>query len=252
MAGCTTTDESCNGGVLAGVFAKIDVDPVTEGIEIRFVSLTDNGNNTSTYNDGEKSFVVDEFGFGPNGEALAADLTGAYYSVNLYGFVSDSEFVDGILGAPTDASVIPVEGLASYSGNAFIAFGNYDSASAEYGTSTLEVNFAASDADLTIDLDEFDASITAFDQIVANDMVIDGYTFTGDEAVLLLEIEPDVFVDVTNSLTGANTDSAAAGMFFGPVNADGNPEEFGAVAVVGGDDGFVYGLAEGQVAPVVD
>lgn len=244
VGGCTTTDESCNQNVLTGVFAKIDYDPVTEEIEIRFVSLTDNGGDTFIYNDGEKSFVVDEFGNGPNGEFLTADLTGAFYSVNMYGVVSPTDFVDGIVGAQTDASVIPVDGLASYSGNSYIAFGDYNTEAAEFGTSSLEVNFAASDADLTIDLDEFDASITEFDQIVANNMVIDGYSFTGDEALLLLLGEPV-------NVTGANTDSAAAGLFFGPINGDGNPEEFGAVAVVGGDDGYVYGLAEGQVAPVV-
>lgn len=245
VSGCTVTEESCNSESLVGVFAKINYNPETEEIEIRFVSVNDNGDETFTYNDGENAFVVDALGDGPNGEFLSAVLTGAYYSVNMFGVVSPDDFVDGIVGAPTDASVIPLgeDVLASYSGNSYIAFGDYNTESFEYGTSSLEVDFLTGLADLTIDLDEFDNAITEFDQIVSNNMQIDGYTFTGDEALLLLLGEPV-------NVTGTNTDSASAGIFYGPVNADGNPEEFGAVAVVGGDDGYVYGLAEGQVAPL--
>lgn len=245
VGGCTTTEESCNSTSLTGVFAKINYNPGTEEIEIRFVSINDNGDGTFTYNDGENAFTVNEFGDGPNGEFLSAVFTGAYYSINMFGVVSPDDFVDGILGAQTDASVVPLgeDVMATYSGNSYIAFGDYNSEAVEYGSSLLEVDFLNGVADLTIDLDEFDASITEFDQIVSNNMQIDGYTFTGDEAVLLLLGEPV-------NVTGTNTDSASAGIFYGPVNGDGNPEEFGAVAVVGGDDGYVYGLAEGQVAPL--
>lgn len=77
-------------------------------------------------------------------------------------------------------------------------------------------------------------------------MTIHGYTLTGDQVVLLLD---SAQVNEFGELTGLNTDGASAGIFFGPLNLDGNPDEFGAVAVVGGDAANVYGLAVGWALP---
>lgn len=246
VSGCTDSELSCNETVVAGVLAKVHEDPATGEIEIRFVTITDNLNGTATYYDGEKS-VVFSAGAGPSGEWIDIDLANSnYYAVDLYGFLGNDDYIEGIVGAQSSASIIPNSGTATYNGGAYILWGDYSGIpganGAEYGTSNLQVDFLNGLADLTIDLDQFDASITDFDQIVSNDMSIDGYTFTGDNAVLLL-----LGNDVTEAIVGLNSDGAAAGMFFGPANTDGNPEEFGAVSVVGGDDGYVYGVAQGDV-----
>lgn len=242
VSGCTDSELSCNETVLAGVFAKVHEDPATGEIEIRFVTLTDNLNGTGTYYDGEKS-VVFSAGTGPSGEWIDADLANSnYYAVDLYGFLGNDDYIEGIAGAQTSASVVPDSGFATYNGGAYIVYGNYTgigNTMGDYGTSNLDVDFLNGLADLTIDLDGI--GITSFDQIVSNGMVIDGYTFTGDQAILL-----KLGADVTDAIVGLNSDGASAGMFFGPANTDGNPEEFGSVSVVGGDDGYVYGVAQGD------
>lgn len=141
-------------------------------------------------------------------------------------------------------SVIPTSGSATYSGGSYIEYGDFfGSYQSEFGTTTLDVNFAGEGtADLNIYLPVDAANITDFDQIQSMGMTIDGYTFTGDQVILLLD---STQVNEFGELTGVNTDGASAGIFFGPVDFNGNPEEFGAVAVVGGDSSYVYGLAAG-------
>jgi hypothetical protein len=239
VSGCTVSEDSCNETVVVGVLAKVHEDPATGEIEIRFVTVTDSG-DSGIYNDGEKS-VVFSLGTGPSGETIDFDpLNSNYYAVDVYGYLGNDDYYEGIVGAQTSASVVPDSGTATYNGGAFILYGDYTGyVEGDYGDSNLEVNFLTGLADLTIDLD---GSITSFDQIVSTGMVIDGYTFTGDNATLLL-----LDADVTEDIVGLNSDGAAAGLFFGPANIDGNPEEFGAVSVVGGDDGYVYGVAQGDV-----
>jgi hypothetical protein len=244
LTGCTTTPESCNEDTVSGVVAKVILDDTGEAV-IRFVTITDNGDDTLTYDDGLRTIVFDINGDGPNGEILAGFPVGDY-TLNVVMDQDFGVFEDGIVGVHTDADSVPLGGTATYLGEAYIAYGEnaIQTITDDFGDSTLEVNFGTALADLTIDIDDFEPNITDFDQIVSEGMVIDGYSFTGDEVVLLLDS-----ADVTGTVLGGNLEGASAGMFFGPVNGDLNPEEFGAVTVINGDDGFVYGLAAGAALP---
>ncbi len=139
----------------------------------------------------------------------------------IYGFVAVDR-IDRHIGLQTDVSVIPTSGSATCSGASYIEYGFFfGSYQSEFGTSTLDVNFAGEGiADLNIHLPVDAANITDFDQIQSTGMTIEGYTFTGDQGILLLD---SAQVDEFGELTGVNTDSASAGIFFGPDDFNGNP-----------------------------
>lgn len=244
LAGCTIGD-SCNATVLSGVVTKVDA---AGDAEIRFVTITDNLNSTYTYDDGERQLVFDFIDIdivnsivyfeGPDGQLALEVLTNEYSGIGGGLAISPDEFFVGVAGNHTDASAIPLDGTADYVGSGFISTGFSGEADV---SSTLTVDFGAGSADLVADT-FVNSTIVDFDSMESRNMTIDGYTFYGDEVVLLNGINE---VDIT----GANTEAAGAGLFYGPTSG-GNPSEFGAIATIYGDDDAVLLVTEGQlVAP---
>ena len=241
LAGCTIGD-SCNLTVVSGVVTKVDV--ATETAEIRFVTLTDNLDTTYTYDDGERQVVLqvtDVFGTtvyleGPDGFAVLDQTSNEYSAISVGGAYEPDQLFVGVLGSHTDTSAIPLDGTADYIGSGFIVTGFVEADV----TSTLTVDFGAGSADLVADT-FVNSTIVGFDSMESRNMTIDGYTFYGDEVVLRNGTDE---VDIT----GANTEAAGAGLFYGPT-IDGNPSEFGAIATVAGDDDAVILVTEGQLVP---
>lgn len=193
LAGCTVDAGSCNQKVVSGVVAKVTLAETGEAV-VRFVTLTDSNDDGDfsdgnfTYRDGNQTIVFTG-GVGPGGETITTYVTLGVYNTNTFVTLPPGDafavFEDGIVGEHTDAGSVPVAGTATYPGSSYIAYGDNSThfIAEEFGDSTLEVDFGSALADLTIDLDPVDLAITEFDQIVSNDMVIDGYSFTGDEVV---------------------------------------------------------------------
>ncbi len=241
LPGCEYLLASCNSTTASGVVAKIVGDPETGELSIRFFTLEDNLDTTYTYDDGQSEVDLDSGLTGPDAQLdtlptglLATDFISGYTSV------SPSEDIVGFVGLHTDASVIRTDGFGVYLGEAFVSSDNSGSGG---GISALGVDFGSGTADLFTEVTS--GTIVAFDEMQALNMKIDGYTFTGDEVLLFLEDAPVSLA----SVTGDSTNAAAAGMFFGPVDPDGNPIEYGAVAIISGDDDKVILLSAGSVAP---
>lgn len=233
LAGCT---DSCAGIDESGIVAKIDID--SGKVSIRFATITDNDDSTFTYRDGQRVELLDGVPGGYEGTnmLILEEYTSNLYSQFDYGLAAGpDEFFYGVFGRHTDAEAIRVSGDALYFGNAIIAteFSGED----ESAVSVLDVDFGAKSADLYAYaslLSEF----ASFDEIQALNMQIDGYSFTGDEMVFLLESQ-------TVDITGTNSSSATAGMFFGTVDGEGTPVEFGAVGVATGDSNSVILVTTG-------
>ncbi len=236
LAGCT---DSCAGVDDSGVIAKIDIN--SEAISIRFATITDNEDTTYTYSDGQRVELLDGVigGYEGTDMIIGEDYTGIYSQL-AYGLAVDpDEAFIGVFGRHTDADAIRLTGQAFYLGDALILTGF--SGEDEFAASVLDVDFGAKTADLYAYTSEL-GTIATFDEIQALNMQVDGYSFTGDEMVFLLESE-------NVNVTGANTDSAAAGLFFGTVDGLGNPAEFGAVGVASGDSDQVILIANGGFIP---
>lgn len=237
LSGCEGTWGSCNGEVASGVVAKFETNDDGE-LTIRFMTLTDNLNDTVTYRDGARTVTMDVIGettlAGLN-SYLELEDAGLQSVALVGGAVASTENVVGFVGLHTDASVIPTEGEATYFGLAGVS-----TESGDYGDglSVLEVDFGAATADLYAAITS--GTLTSFNQVQSLNMEIDGYTFTGDEVVLLLNDNPV-------NVTGASTSGSGAGMFYGPVDLHGNPIEYGAVAIVSGNDDRVVLLSAGSI-----
>jgi hypothetical protein len=238
LPGCTTTSDSCNDTILAGVVADIKVDPETQELTIRFVQLSQVTPTSFTYSDGRR--IIDFTGAGdeydgPDGEEIEIDGVTPY--VALLDGLWDIDFVEetgeaglGIVGYHTDAGSVPTEGGAFYTGTA--QFGTTSAPDLEMGSSILLVDFEGKTADL---LAGPDTDSLGFDYLESLDMAIDGYAFTGDTVTLYDEFDAEV------NITGENTKSASAGMFFGPIDVlTDAPEQFGAIAIVTGDDDILF------------
>ena len=251
LAGCGLTALSCNPeGVSSGLVAKLVGDPDTGELVIRFVTLTKNEDGSFTYDDGEDEVdLVDEGGgvYSSTGSLLTLNEVLSESGALLTKLDSENSDIDGdvlfgFLGYHTDASEITNSAtIATYSGTAEFAL--LASGLSGTGTSSLTVNFNAGDAELIALID--DGTITGFDKLVSSNMTVEGYSFTGNEISLYdggLEVDLD-------DVVGADTNDAAAGMFFGNVDGDGYPVEYGAVAVVTGDDDKLLVLADGDLVP---
>lgn len=216
LKGCTTgAIDSCNLLVTSGVMVQ------SGSKYIRFFTLTDNENGTFTYSDGETEVVLTEaelFNWIDN----FIEPEGVDFQTLAYGY-----------GYHTDSSVIPAGGTATYEGG-----GSYhtDSHLHDDGASILEVDFSTATVDLTLNFE----GAARIDRIEAPNMLIDGYSFTGDEVNLYLGDSP---VD----LTGANSDAASAGIFVDPIDEEHLvPDWFVAVGVVEGDDDALWFSASGE------
>ena len=250
LAGCKGL-LTCNPeGVSSGLVAKLEGNPDTGELVIRFVTLTRNEDGSFTYDDGEDEVDMVDLGGGlysSAGSLLTLDEALSKSGVLLTKLDEENSDIDGdvlygFLGYHTDASVITDSATkATYSGTA--EFELLASGSSGTGTSALTVNFNTGDANLTAVIDF--GAITDFDTLVSSNMTVEGYSFTGNEIKLYdggLEVDLD-------DVVGADTRDAAAGMFFGNVDGDGYPVEYGAVAVVTGDDDKLLVLANGELVP---
>lgn len=253
LAGCENTLGSCNPeGVTSGLVAKLEGDPDTGELSIRFVTLTKNDDGSFTYDDGDDEVELADLGGGVYSAAggeltldevltlvapgvVVSQLDDANSSVG-------SDKLYGILGYHTDASAITDSAtVATYSGDA--EFNLLVSGKSAIGTSDLTVNFAEGSAELIAVVGVGD--ITSFDKLVSSNMAIEGYSFTGTQ-IELSNGGLDVDLD---DVVGDDTRDAAAGMFFGNVDADDYPVEFGAVGVVTGDDDKLLLLTTGELDP---
>jgi hypothetical protein len=245
LAGCDSLAVgSCNQEVFSGVVAKFVEDADTGELSIRFVTVTDNGDGTFTYDDGETEVVLEETA--PNtyaGTTTAALFTATDAGLLAAGFgegtTDGDDMIIGVGGYHTDADVIPTEGLALYEGDANFHLVVSDLEAA--GRSELSVNFGNSTADLYAYVES--GAIDSFTRLESLNMTIDGYTFTSNDIALYDGGTEVDFEDVT----GADSDGAAAGMFFGPIDTNGNPIEFGAVAILSGDDDKLIMYTAGDI-----
>lgn len=247
LAGCDTLAiGSCNQEVFSGVVAKFVEDAGTGELAIRFVTVTDNGDGTYTYDDGETEIVLEQTGLntfeGTTTNALFtttdAGLQAATPAEGTTDSVLEDDLIVGIGGYHTDADVIPTEGSALYEGDAsfHLVIADLDAT----GSSDLSVDFGSSTADLYAYVEG--GAIDSFTMMEAN-MNISGYTFTSNDITLYDGATEVEFATVT----GADSDAAAAGMFFGPVDTNGNPIEFGAVAILSGDDDKLIMYTAGDI-----
>lgn len=248
LAGCDTLAMgSCNQEVFSGVVAKFVEDEDTGELSIRFVTVTDNGDGTFTYDDGETEIVLEQTGANTyEGTTTNASFTTTDAGLQAAGFaegttdsILEDDLIIGVGGYHTDADVIPTEGVALYEGvaNFHLVVSDLDAA----GSSELSVNFGNSTADLYAYVES--GAIDSFTTLESLDMNISGYTFTSSNIALYDGPTEVDFLDVT----GADSDGAAAGMFFGPVDANGNPIEFGAVAILSGDDDKLIMYTAGDI-----
>lgn len=210
LAGCTVDLGSCNQTVVrSGVIVKKELDR-----SLRFFTVTDNEDTTYTYSDGEDDVVITQ------------QELDDFNNLNIIPDGFDFQLLSAAWGQHTDASVIPVGGTALYEGTA-----GYHTQSHLYdddGTAFLSVDFGAGTANLSATFPGYIKTI-----LVPN-MLIDGYSFTGDEVELYDALGP---ID----LTGANSQAASAGMFFEAIDGTWDvPEWFGAVAVREGDDDAIW------------
>lgn len=248
LAGCDTLAiGSCNQEVFSGVIAKFVENEDTGELSIRFVTVTDNGDGTYTYDDGETEIVVEQTGLNTfEGTTTNASFTTTDAGLLAAGFaegttdsILEDDLIVGVGGWHTDADAVPTTGTALYEGDA--SFQLVISGLDATGSSELSVNFGNSTADLYAYVGA--GAIDSFTRLESLDMNISGYTFTSNDIALYDGATEVAFEDVT----GADSDGAAAGMFFGPVDANGNPIEFGAVAILSGDDDKLIMYTAGDI-----
>lgn len=154
----------------------------------------------------------------------------------------------GFAGITTDADHVPVNGSATYTGDA----AGIISASSIFdltGVSTIFVDFGASSVDVTLNLPSVvitgDAEIAPLDAIVITGMTIAGNQFTGGALEALLD---NVTVNIAD-IIGANVTESSEGMFFGWDNANLIPSEVGGVSLIMGDTGVMQFLFVGVNSP---
>lgn len=248
LAGCDTlATGSCNQEVFSGVVAKFVENSGSGDLTIRFVTVTDNGDGTYTYNDGQDKIVLTQTGLNTyegtttNASFLTTDagLQAATFVEGTTDDILNPDLIAGVGGYQTDADVIPTSGTALYEG--LSNFQLVTSGDAADGTSELYVDFGAGTADLYAYVGA--GTITDFTRLESLNMTINGYTFTSGDVDLYNGGASVPLSDVT----GANSDGAAAGMFFGPVDTNGNPIEFGAVAIVSGDSDKLIMYTAGDI-----
>ena len=242
FSGCGETPETCNSDVLQGVVARIEEDADSGNLTIRFFQMSDNGDSTVTYSDGQKVFTFPEASnpaTATNGTEIAYEWVMDYTAITAIIFPeSNADYLSwalGFFGFQTDPNAVATSGEAYYSGEAIAATSSGLGGS---GSSTLYADFEGSTAELIAVLN--DGDISDFNVIYAPNMTIDGNTFTGNEVEFYDGLTP---VDVT----GANTSTASAGMFFGIVDENGYPAEYGAVLVSTGDNESVLLVAGGAL-----
>lgn len=154
--------------------------------------------------------------------AVANTSTGLFYSV-----------LQGVYGAESTASAISNTGTAVYTGDAigrvYSEGVTNPSTYLTNGVSTLNVDFAGGTADLVMDSFRYSTSYRGFDKVNVNGMAISGNRFEGGTVQLLSN---GVAVDAM----GANTETAATGVFLGAVNGAGVPDEVGGQVYMRGAD----------------
>ena len=248
LAGCDTLAlGSCNEEVFSGVVAKLVEDADSGELSIRFVTVTANEDGTFTYDDGETEVVLEQTGANfyqgttTNASFLTADvgLSATGIAAGTTDAILEDDLIVGVGGYHTDSGAIPTEGLALYAGDA--SFNLLVSGLDADGSSQLGVNFGNSTADLYAYVGG--GTIDSFTRLESLNMTINGYTFTSNNIALYDGPTKVDFEDVT----GADSDGAAAGMFFGPVDTNGNPIEFGAVAILSGDDDKLVMITAGDI-----
>lgn len=248
LAGCDALAiGSCNQEVFSGVVAKFVENGDTGELSIRFVTVTANEDGTFTYDDGDTEVVLEQTGANvyqgttTNASFLTVDagLLATGVAAGTTDSIAEDDLIVGVGGYHTDSDVIPTEGLALYEGDA--SFNLVVSGLDASGSSQLSVNFGNSTADLYAYVGA--GTIDSFTSLESLNMQINGYTFTSSNIALYDGATKVDFEDVT----GADSDGAAAGMFFGPVDTNGNPIEFGAVAILSGDDDKLIMITAGDI-----
>ena len=146
----------------------------------------------------------------------------------------------GVGGVITSASDVPTTGSATYTGAAGASVVTPGQNLVLGGTSRVSADFAAGTVDATMtgftatDFETGNAATAPIDMIAVTDMAISGNGFSGGT------------VAVTNggtavTFTGANTETAAQGAFFGFDAAISAPDEVGGIVYQRGDTGAVLG-----------
>jgi len=140
----------------------------------------------------------------------------------------------GFLGVVAGAADIPSAGSATYTGASDATITTAGSTQRlTGGTSTLEADFSAGSAQLT--MTGFTTSTPALlDTITATGMGISGNTLSGGTLETLLNSAPV-------NLTGTNTVSGASANFFGYDATNSIPDEVAGVILLDGDSGIISG-----------
>lgn len=267
----TLTSTAAVTSTLGGSVLNGGIDPVTHAFVVAVSSSPLTGSLTHdtgsvTMNDGTYLFVDNN---GPDINGNLADGTGAtalyrlgdigvsfgtYDYVDLVGMYYTIAGVNygpiGVVGMITDSGDLPVAGSAAYMGEAFANWGAVGGTSVadqikfENGASTVNVNFAASTAGVTLNnfsniSDGAGAVVsvvnTPFDEVQGTGMAISGAHFSGGAWVTL---KGGVVVNVV----GAGVTTTSDGTFFGYDPSISAPDEVGGVAYIDGSTANVVGL----------
>ncbi len=208
---------------------------------------------------------VDADGVDGSGNTSDGSATGSFYNLNtsasahVYDYVTMETLVygsgtntydrTGVLGIVTNAADLPVDGSATYTGDATLssraltAGSSTPRISVGRAVSTVNVDFAAGLVD--IDISNFQrytengrsvsAASALIDQVTGTGMVINGAHFTGGAWVTF---KGGVAVD----LVGASATTTSDGTFFGYDPSISAPDEVGGVFLVQNGTGYVSGF----------
>ncbi|MGV6839846.1 MAG: transferrin-binding protein-like solute binding protein [Planktomarina sp.] len=216
----------------------------------------DQSTGTLTVSQGPYAFVSNANAYTPTG--LISDSAGATLLANAgmganyeYLVVYNGTFTDGgvnydtvgVLGPVTATADVRTSGTATYSGSANLSVVTQNGFSRLYtdGTTSISVNFATSNADMT--LNNFTitnrsgqaTNSSEFDTLSINGMAISGSNMSGGTFAFTQSGQQ---VDIV----GTNTSETVHGTFYGYDEVNNIPDEVGGIVLVSGDTGQVTGV----------
>lgn len=259
----TITSTAASTSTLAGTALRFTVGATGDIVASNVVGI----NGSVTHNTGRISIsdgiylLVDPNGFDANGIITDGVNTGGRIDGagsnplfnNVYDYVIPFEYsyanggtdfgVGGTAGIVTRAGDVPTAGTAQYTGEAFARTTSTNGAEDFFyrdGISIVDVDFAAGSVDVTMglftDISQGGTStIAPIDAISGSGMSIVGASFVGGTWATLKN-------GVIVNITGAGTNVAAGGDFYGYDASISAPDEVGGVILMEGSTGRVYGI----------
>lgn len=144
---------------------------------------------------------------------------------------STQETAFGVLGVPTDDSLVPSGGTVTYTGSSYGIYSVSGSNQSLTGTSRVAANFGSDRVNTTIEVTN--STNVPYDRITINNMVVSGNDFSGGTVRVFdgnTEVNP----------TGSGGTRVARGGFFGYDPSINAPDEVGGYVQITGSDATVY------------